>query len=74
MYKMSVKSYDTIRTSALHIWPIVWPVGVEDLPQKLSEKAKVALHAQITAIYSQLAFEGKGVGVKSVVTLEGQTP
>ena len=32
-------------------------------------KQKVALRSKITALYSQLAFEGKGVRVKSVVTL-----
>ena len=37
-------------------------------------KAKFAHSAKNHGLHSQLAFEGKGVGVKSVVTLEGQTP
>jgi hypothetical protein len=37
-------------------------------------KAKFALWAKITALHIKLAFEGKGVGVKSGVILEGQTP
>ena len=37
----------------------------------VTEKVKFTLRAKITALHSQLAFEGKGVGVKSVVTLRG---
>ena len=33
--------------------------------------AKFAFHAKITALHIQLAFEGKGVGVNSVVNLLG---
>ena len=35
------------------------------------KKAQFALSAKITALHNQLAFEGKGVRVKSVVILQG---
>ena len=42
--------------------------------RKNGKKDKFAHRAKITALYSNLAVEGKELGVKSVVTLEGQTP
>ena len=36
-----------------------------------NKKAQFALRAKITALHNQLAFEGKGVRVKSVVILQG---
>jgi hypothetical protein len=52
----------------------VWSKAKAELYKKLVKKAKFAHSAKNHGLHSQLAFEGKGVGVKSVVTLEGQTP
>jgi hypothetical protein len=38
---------------------------------KLKQKAQFALRTKITALHNQLAFEGKGVRVKSLVILQG---
>ena len=46
-----------------------FPVFISNI--KGVAKADFGHRAKITALHSQLAFEGKGVGVKSVVTLRG---
>ena len=45
--------------------------GIIQRTPRPREKAKFAFRAKITALHHQLAFEGKGVWVKSVVTLRG---
>ena len=41
------------------------------MPMRDNLKAKFAQRAKITALHSQLSFEGRGVKVKSVVILKG---
>ena len=49
--------------------PVVGALKLGPAPYRV--KAQFALRAKITALHNQLAFEGKGVRVKSVVILQG---